>query len=408
MSRAGSLTDDYRRIDELLTARARDHPRRVEPVWSELLAAIDAVAERLRADAEPAAEGAPGQLPPAYDSPVFVVGHRKTGTTLLLDLLDGHPQLVVLPGESNHFLTFLPRFGRLGAHRIATEAQKWWILRLISPSGIPPFWAAGRPWELDADPYELFSRRLFELAAGNPGRDPLGMAAVALQAAFAESRGVEPGEPSSWVEKTPGQEHCVDQIVGLYPRARFVHLLRDPRSVAAAISRLDRDTGHDTDLLGVGLTASQSFSAADRNLRRLGEDRYLVLRYEELVSAPEPVMRRTADFVGIEWADSLLTPTVGGVEATSNSAWQERQVTGQIESNRLELWREELDERASELVSGITRHAAGRFGYQLPRPRRIGTLVDVALCRARFELGARRRAIQARVQKKTFSSGTSA
>ena len=407
MSGAGSLTDAYRRIDGLLTARARDYPRRVEPVWSELLAAIDAVAERLRGELEPGAGDSVSRLPAVYDSPVFVVGHRKTGTTLLLDLLDGHPQLVVLPSESNHFLTFLPQFGRLGADRIVAEAQKWWILRLIIPSGIPPFWAAGRPWELDVDPYELFSRRLFELDAGNPGRDSLGMAAVALQAALAESRGVEPSEPSSWVEKTPGQEHCVDRIVGLYPRARFVHLLRDPRSIAAAISRLDRATGHDTDLLGVGLTVSQSFSAAARNLRKLGEGRYLVLRYEELVTDPEAVMRRTADFVGIEWAGSLLTPTVGGVEATSNSAWPARIVTGQIESRRLELWREELDERSSELVSGITRQAAGRFGYQLPRPRRMRALADVALRRARFALGSRRRAIQARVQRKIFSSGTS-
>jgi hypothetical protein len=393
MSEAESLTNAYRRIDALLAARARDYPRRAKPVWSELLAAIDAVAERLRSEAEPRGGQAPGRLPAVYDSPVFVVGHRKTGTTLLLDLLDGHPQLVVLPGESNHFLTFLPQFGRLGADRIAAEAQKWWILRLITPSGIPPFWAAGRPWELHVDPYELFSRRLFDLAAGNPGRDSLGMAAVALQAALAESRGVEPGQQSSWVEKTPGQEHCVDQIVDAYPGARFVHLLRDPRSIAAAVSRLDRATGHDTDLLGVGITVSQSFRAAERNLSRLGESRYLVLRYEELVSAPEPVMRRTADFVGVEWASSLLTPTVGGFEATSNSAWPARKVTGRIESRRLELWREELDERSSELVSGITRQAAGRFGYQLPRPRRVRAVADVALRRARFALGRGREAM---------------
>ena len=83
-------------------------------------------------------------------------------------------------------------------------------------------------------------------------------------------------------------------------------------------------------------------------------------------------------------------------------------MTGRIENRRLELWREELDERSAELVSGITRQAAGRFGYQLPRPRRIGALVDVAMRRARFALGRRRRAAQARVQRKIFSSGTSA
>ncbi len=329
-----------------------------------------------------------------------MVGHRKTGTTLLLDLLDGHPRLVALPGESNHFLTFLPRFGGLDPDRLAAEAQRWWILRLITPSGIPPFWALGRPWELDADPYALFTRRLLELGAGHPDRDVLGLAAVALHGV---SGG---GEPRAWVEKTPGQEHCLDEILARYPEARFVHLLRDPRSVAAAVSRLDRATGADTDLVGVGLTISRSFAAAERNSARLGESRYLVLRYEDLVEGPEPVMRRTAGFVGIDWADSLLAPTVGGVPATSNSAWSARKVTGEIEGRRLDLWREELDERSSELVCGVTRREARRFGYDLPRPRRPGTLIEIASRRARLAV-ASRRASQAEVQKKIFSSGTS-
>jgi hypothetical protein len=392
MSAAGGLADAYRRIDTLLEARARDYPRRVEPTWSELLAAIDAVADRLLADAEAGAGQASGELPAFYDSPVFVVGHRKTGTTLLLDLLDGHPQLVVLPGESNHFLTFLPRFGGLDPDRLTAEAQRWWILRLITPSGIPPFWAAGRPWELDTDPYALFSRRLIELGAGHPGRDPLGLAAVALNSARGESHGVESGERRAWVEKTPGQEERVDEILARYPQARFVHLLRDPRSVAAAVSRLDRAMGSDTDLLGVGLTVSQSFAAADRNSRRLGEGRYLVLRYEELVADPEPVMRRTAGLIGLGWSETLMRPTVGGIPATSNSAWSARRVTGEIESRQLELWREELDERSSELVSGIARRSARRFGYDLPRPRRPKAFVDVASRRARFAIGRRRQA----------------
>ncbi len=380
--------DAYRRIDALLEARSRDYPKRVEPAWSELLAAIDAVAARLRAEAGPGPPVVSGPFPAYYDSPAFVVGHRKTGTTLLLDLLDGHPRLVALPGESNHFLTFLPRFGGLGADRIAVEAQRWWMLRLITPSGIPPFWAAGRPWELDADPYELFSRRLLELGAANPGRDALGLAAVALHAA----RG-DPGEPVAWVEKTPGQEHEVEQILGRYPEARFVHLLRDPRSVVAAIRRLDRATGHETDLVGVASSVDRSFAAAHDNARRLGERRYLTVRYEDLVTEPARTMRRTAGFLGIDWADSLLTPTVGGVEAEANSAWPARQVTGRIEGRQLELWREELDARSSELVSVVSRRAAGRFGYDLPRPRGLGPRVEVVSRRARLAIGRRRRSL---------------
>src|SRR5207237_515720 len=263
------------------------YPRRVEPAWSELLAAIDVLAERLREQVE----AAPEPLPAWYERPIFVVGHRKTGTTLVQELLDGHPQLSVLPGESNHFHTFLPR------EPIGVAAQRWWLLRLITPSGIPPFWVLGKP--SDRDPYAAFTARLLGLVAANPGRDVLGMAAVALS----------DSDRVAWVEKTPGHEHRLEEILAAYPRARFVHVVRDPRSVAAAIVRLDRATDQPTDLVDVGLTVRRSFETAERNR---GE-RYLVVRYEDLVGDPESVMRRVAGFAGIEWTDSLLTPTVGGM-----------------------------------------------------------------------------------------------
>jgi hypothetical protein len=365
-----SRSELYRRIDALLEIRARDHPRRVEPAWSDLLAAVATLAARLRDAAEPAER----PLPAFYDRPVFVVGHRKTGTTLLQELLDGHPQLAVLPGESNHFNTFPARPAR--SPEIAPFAQEWWMLRLISPSGVPPFWALGKPWEADSDPYLGFTERLLGLVSANPGRDVLGIAAAALAT----------GERTGWVEKTPGHEHRLDTILESYPQARFVHMVRDPRSVAAALVRLDRATDRQTDLVDVGLTIRRSFEAAER---QRGE-RYLVVRYEDLVADPEAAMRRVARFVGIDWSDSLLTPTVGGVRATSNSAWSARKVTGEIEGRRLDLWREELDDPAAAVIAAATRSPARRHGYELPRP---GTrqLAEVVERRARVMLASRRR-----------------
>lgn len=365
-----SRAEDYRRIDALLEIRARDHPRRIEPAWSDLLAAADEVAARLRKEAEPVEL----PLPAFYDRPVFVVGHRKTGTTLLQELLDGHPQLTVLPGESNHFHTFPAESAR--SPEIAPFAQQWWMLRLISPSGIPPFWALGKPWETDADPYLAFTERLLGMASVSSGRDVLGIAAAALA----------PGERTAWVEKTPGHELCLDRILDAYPQARFVHVVRDPRSVAAAIVRLDRATEQPTDLVDVGLTIRRSFEAAERSR---GE-RYMVVRYEDLVADPAAVMRRVADFVGIDWSESLLTPTVGGVGATSNSAWSARKVTGEIEGRRLDLWREELDDPAAAVIAAATRSPARRHGYELPRPG-ARQLAEVAERRARVMLASRRR-----------------
>ena len=385
MTATDSLTEAYRRVDALLEIRARDHPRRLEPAWSDLLAAVEDLAARIRRAVGAVRPQEPVAVPGIYEHPVFVVGHRKTGTTLLLDLLDGHPELVVLPGESNHFVTFLPRIDGLAADEVAAEAQAWWILRLVSPSGIPPFWAAG-PWNGKPDPYEVFSRNLLALVVAEPRRDTLGLAAVALHAARGWS-----GRPRAWVEKTPGQEHEVDAILARYPGARFLHVVRDPRGVAGAIARIDGQTGQRTDMVEIGLTVGRSFAAAAANVERLGGDRYLVVRYEELVTEPQATMQRVARVAGIDWDDSLLTPTVGGVPATANSAWSERQVTGTIESRGIDLGRETLSHRSSGIVCAGAGASARAVGYDLPRPR-PDAAVEVALRRARLALSARRAA----------------
>jgi hypothetical protein len=37
------------------------------------------------------------------DHPVFILGHSRSGTSLLLSLLDGHPDLLTFPGEMQGF-----------------------------------------------------------------------------------------------------------------------------------------------------------------------------------------------------------------------------------------------------------------------------------------------------------------
>src|SRR5437763_14652635 len=44
----------------------------------------------------------------------FAAGQAKTGTTLLIALLDGHPQLLVLPEETAYFPTALNKYGKSG------------------------------------------------------------------------------------------------------------------------------------------------------------------------------------------------------------------------------------------------------------------------------------------------------
>src|SRR5512143_2699433 len=43
------------------------------------------------------------------DSPVFIAGHPKSGTSLLRSVLDSHPELVAYPEETSFFRRYLPK-----------------------------------------------------------------------------------------------------------------------------------------------------------------------------------------------------------------------------------------------------------------------------------------------------------
>src|SRR2546427_10844985 len=44
----------------------------------------------------------------------FVAGQAKSGTTLLVALLDNHPELLVLPEETAYFPTFMTKYAPRG------------------------------------------------------------------------------------------------------------------------------------------------------------------------------------------------------------------------------------------------------------------------------------------------------
>src|SRR6266403_2007108 len=95
--------------------------------------------------------------------PIFICGHHRSGTTLLQQLLDWHPQLVVLPSEGTYFSSFNYVARTHPAPRDIDRFIADWIARLIDPNH-PPHFKLGRSGQ-DGCPSVHFARRLLEWQA---------------------------------------------------------------------------------------------------------------------------------------------------------------------------------------------------------------------------------------------------
>jgi hypothetical protein len=108
--------------------------------------------------------------------------------------------------------------------------------------------------------------------------------------------------------------------------------------------------------------------AAER--RRLPGERYLIVRYEEVIADSRAASERLSAFVGIERHASLLQPTVAGLPALPNTSF-----TPDLEPGRVYGHIPARDSSLSwlhrQLVGAAVGDAAQLFGYDLGAPSRM-------------------------------------
>jgi hypothetical protein len=135
----------------------------------------------------------------------------------------------------------------------------------------------------------------------------------------------------------------LDRFESIYPDGRLISILRDPLSWFT--SAQGRDEAADPDaLLELWKRSAGEMLEAER---RLGE-RFRVVRFDELVLDTPGVMRRLADWLGIEFDERLLTPTFNGYPVGPNSSFETSE-TGVV-SAPVERYRELLTDEQQEHI----------------------------------------------------------
>ncbi len=241
-------------------------------------------------------------------TPLLVCGHPRSGTSLLLSLLDGHPEILAYPGETKYFRAIHGRPGLLDADALLRRTRIGRMTRdRIS--------AIEHARTINAVQETTFTRALGEqLAAVATPADLL----PAVMLAYAASIGSEPRR--YWVEKTPLQELDLDTALELWPDLRALYIVRDPRDVYASFRKKRVTRGKGLSVMKFAVRVRRSLASWERFVTA-HPTRGRLLRYEDLVREPERSMRVVADFLGIEWSDELVRPTRAGRPWRGNSSF---------------------------------------------------------------------------------------
>jgi hypothetical protein len=291
-------------------------------------------------------------------SPAFICGHPKSGTSLVKGLLDSHPQLIVYPEETQFFREVLPQIANL-EYREATRRAEELLLHIFR-------WDQSREDESqigfeDRD-YSAFS---FEGIVGHY-RDalaslPQNCASIlsAAMIAFGLESNQVTQQSRRWVEKTPYNELHTDELFQLWPEARCIHITRDPRDNFASYVRKHPDWLPEV----FAYSWRKSASLGRLNQERFGRDKYLLLRFEELIGDLDASLARLRSFLEIEDHASLKIPSRAG------SAWKGNSMFGDqfngVSSKPIGRWKDKLDRSTVSKLEILLEGDMSREGYAI-------------------------------------------
>jgi hypothetical protein len=217
--------------------------------------------------------------------PIFIVGFARSGTTLCQKLVSQRLGLPTLP--ETHFFEFLqnhePAGGQLRPESALALLQQLTPFLSIDIEGLRPL--------LNRE--EVPIRALFLHIVGQQ----IGSQALA--------------DRGQWIEKTPGHAAHLERIYQMFPKARFICMVRNPL-LAFASRRELQEPGKGW---GEEWKPIEAFCAqwADhvREVRAFGErhpGQLLSIRLEDLSAEPDAQIARVREFVGPGFANPVDSP----------------------------------------------------------------------------------------------------
>jgi hypothetical protein len=245
---------------------------------------------------------------PVNTSPVFVGGFFKSGTSLLRAMLGQHSNIA---------------------------------------SGLETYW-----FQIDLNDSDKLQKKISQLAkfyeisveiiqniAGNS------ISQACFLDYFMSEVAARQGK-KRWLEKTPGNILHIENIFAYWPKAQFLHIVRDPRDIFA--SQLEAKTVSSPEEFA--RKWSQFAPAEDKFSNNVQESdgRFFEIRYESLVNRSEEEIRRILLFLGERWEGQVAKYSGNRddfnkvLDVTGKKSTTLQRLATPLTKSRVGIWRQVL------------------------------------------------------------------
>jgi len=280
------------------------------------------------------------RLTQTRDNVFFIVGSGRCGSTVLRAIFDAH-SMTAVPSETGWYHGFEQ------AERKAFEQQadkrKYGIAMIYNSEQISTI---------------ITNREAFEaLVPESPSWDDL---FVAVLTAYRESRG-----RNRVGEKTPSHISHMVRLAKIYPNAKFIHIIRDPRAVVSSYVKAPHYiNGNGKNPIRAIQKWTNALERHREAQKTLAPERYTTVTYESLVTDPRPELDRLCAFLDLPFEEEMLEfskrAEMGFVHDTNNRAGLQQA----LHAGSVDKWKKAFTPQEIELVEELCKAGMEEFGYQ--------------------------------------------
>lgn len=272
------------------------------------------------------------------ESPIFIVGMPRSGTTLMSSILSAHPNIAIPYSETKFISNWIYKYPNLD---------------LNSKQDFDFFWSEYSSSEtfcyLNVDANKI----LYCISNSNSYQN--------IFACVLQEYALKMGK-SRWGDKDPDAQKYVKKILKWFPDSRIIWMLRDPRSVIA--SRLATPWGKGT-IIDYSLNWLDSVRLLEKYL---SDKRILKVKYEHLVTQTETTVKQVCDFIEEEYTSTMIdnrsektSPIVNRTGWASNYL---KSVLKPINVTSVNKWQSDLSPAQVAIIEYITREKMLSNDYQ--------------------------------------------
>lgn len=230
-------------------------------------------------------------------APVFLLSSERSGSNLIRVMLASHPAFCAphSPHLVKVFVPLLPNYGPL------TESAN---LKALAKDMVHVVSTQLRGWPFLPTADQVVENCTDSSFAG-------------LVNSLYGSAAKDEGKSRSFIKDNGNMQHAAD-IALLFPDATFVYLVRDARDVALSWKKSPGHPGGVKEAAKMW-RAEQSYALQFLSMYQ-DPSRVVVIHYEDLITSPEPQLRRVCETIGEPYDDKMLEFYKGSEAKTSADA----------------------------------------------------------------------------------------